>query len=364
VSPGIRGLLNSNIRWRRIVTLSRPRGDEMAEKQTLGISCHDAFAVEYQGESKARTGKPIASIVIPTRNRIDELRELLQSIVRQSVPVEVHVMDDGADDATAEMIRLQFPKMRYHRIGTNRGPAFQRNRGIELASCNIVFPIDDDALFASPYTVKQTLSEFDHPRIAAVGIPYINVRQDTIIRQQAPHADKIYTTFAFVGAAHAIRRDVFLKVGEYREHFFIMGEEGDLCLRMLQHGFVTRLGTADPIHHMESPKRNLDRMDYYGHRNNILFAWHNVPMPYFPVHLLATTLNGFAWAIRARRFHKMMRGMACGYLHCYRLRKKRQPVPWRIYQLHRSLKKKGPQSLSSVAVILPPVETSQHGLQS
>jgi GT2 family glycosyltransferase len=250
-------------------------------------------------------------------------------------------MDDGADDATAEMIRIQFPQIHYHRIGTNRGPAFQRNRGIELASCNIVFPLDDDALFVSPYTVEQTLAEFDHPRIAAVGIPYINVRQDIFIRQRAPHSDKIYATFAFVGAAHAIRRDVFLNVGGYREHFFIMGEESDLCLRMLHVGFVTRLGNADPIHHLESPRRDLRRMDYYGCRNAVLFVWSNVPSLAFPLHLVATTVNCLRWSLEPRRFWLRLKGVLAGYRDCFKYA--RQPVSIRSYLHFRSLSRRAQQ---------------------
>ena len=39
-----------------------------------------------------------ASFVIPTRNRVEELRSLFRSLLRQGIPVEIHVMDDGDDD--------------------------------------------------------------------------------------------------------------------------------------------------------------------------------------------------------------------------------------------------------------------------
>jgi len=328
-------------------------------KKPVDMSFDKAFGTECQGEANVRNGKPVASIVIPTRNRIEELRELLQSIVKQSVPVEVHVMDDGADDATAEMIRLQFPSTNYHRLGTSRGPAYQRNRGIELASCNVIFPVDDDTLFVSPFTIQQTVSEFDHPRIGAVAMPYINIRRDQVVRQKSPVGKEIYVTFAFVGAAHAIRRDVFLKLDGFCEHFVIMGEEGDLCLRMLNKGYLTRVGSADPIYHLESPRRDWRRMDYYGRRNDILFAWQNVPMPYFPVHLVGTTLNGLFTALRVHRLKKMLQGLALGYVDCVRLRKWRSPVLKNIYRIYRALKKHGPLALSEVEPWLPALKVPQ-----
>src|SRR6516225_4371674 len=133
-----------------------------------------------------------ASIVVPTCKRIDEHRSLLRSAEAQTVNLEIHIMDDAADDATREMVASQFPRAHYHRLGTGQGPAFQRNRGIELASCDFVFPVDDDALFVSPRTVEQTLAEFGHPRVAAVAIPFINVRQDQTVRQRAPEDGHIY----------------------------------------------------------------------------------------------------------------------------------------------------------------------------
>ena len=264
-------------------------------------------------------------------------------------------MDDGSSDGTPELMRQQFPEVRFYQLASARGPAFQRNRGTELASCKIVFSLDDDAFFASPQTVAQTLAEFDHPRVGAVAIPFINVQQDRAIRQQAPSSG-IHVSDAFVGAAHAVRRDLFLRIGGYREHFFYMGEEGDLCLRMMNAGYVTRLGTADPVHHLESLRRNLSRADFSGRRNDILFCWHNVPMPYFPFHLLGTTLNGLAFGVRAGRIWKMLEGMASGYANSLRLWKERRPVSPEIYRLHRSLKKHGPRLLSEIEQRLPELD--------
>ncbi|HEY6329612.1 MAG TPA: glycosyltransferase family A protein [Blastocatellia bacterium] len=297
--------------------------------------------------------RPRASVVIPTCNRIDELRDLVISALAQTVPVEVLVMDDSESGAAGEMIHQEFPEVGYHHLAAGRGPAFQRNRGIQLASCDVVFPVDDDTIFTSHHTIGQTLSEFDHPRIAAVGIPYINVRQDSIVRQISPECGRTFVTSAFVGAAHAIRRTVFLRLGGYREHFFYMGEEGDLCLRMMSAGYVTRLGNADPIHHLESPRRNLRRAGFCGRRNDVLFVWHNVPALYLGPHLVGTTINGIRSAIGSHCFGKMMQGTADGYASIISRWHERQPISPRVYNLHRQLKKKGPQLLEQIEPALP-----------
>lgn len=281
-----------------------------------------------------------ASIVIPSCNRVDELRALIRSCLDQTVPVEIIVVDDAANDEVERMTRVGFSGVRYFRLGKAKGPAFQRNRGIELATSEIVFPLDDDSLFISPHTVEQTLAEFDHPRIGAVGIPYVNINHDARVLQAAPRDGAIHVTYGFVGAAHAVRRDVFLKLGGFREHFFYMGEESDLCLRMLSDGYVTRLGNADPIHHLESPRRSMKRASFSGRRNDIRFAWHNVPLPEFPLHLAGTTLNGFKAALTQGCFSSMVSGTAAGYTDLFRRWRERDPVSRRTYRLHRTLKKK------------------------
>jgi glycosyltransferase involved in cell wall biosynthesis len=308
-------------------------------------------------------GKPLVSVVITTKNRREELSYAIRSALSQAIPVEVLVIDDGSTDGTAEMVRAKFPSVRLERSATSMGYVEQRNRGARLATGDIIFSIDDDAFFTSPRIVAQTLAEFDHPRVGAVAIPYVEPNKSAMVHQHAPSKDGIFVTDSFIGTAHAVRKNLFLRVGGYRDVLVHQGEEMDFCIRMLDIGYVVRLGSADPVHHMESPRRDFGRMDYYGHRNNILFVWHNVPMPYLPFHLLATTVNGFTWAIRGRRFRKTMLGIASGYFECFRRGMNRRPVPRGIYRLHRVLKKNGPQLLSNIAVSLPPVDTS-NGFQS
>ncbi len=279
-----------------------------------------------------------ASVVIPTRNRDDELKVLLISVRAQTVPLEVLVMDDGASDETRYLIESEFPEVAYHRLGYSKGPAFQRNRGVELARSNIVFPFDDDTELPSPRTIEQTIAAFDDPRVGAVGMPYVNLRLDDIVRQRAPGQDGNYLIHAFVGAAHALRRDVFLSLGGYREHFFYMGEEGDFCVRLLQAGYITIAGRADIMHHYESPRRSLARADYYGRRNDILFVWHNAPLPAMAFHLPTTAINGIFFALTERRYRNMLRGAAAGWVNCATRFSDREPVDPDIYALYRLLK--------------------------
>jgi glycosyltransferase involved in cell wall biosynthesis len=273
--------------------------------------------------------------------------------------MEVLVMDDGSTDGTADMIRAEFPSVHYHRFAGGMGPCYLRNRGAELATTNYLFPIDDDAVFKSSRTVEQTLRDFAHPRVAAVGIPFVNVHRGPDIFQRAPDPARIHCIEAFVGASHAVRRDLFLQHGGYREHLFYMGEEGDLCARMLDRGYVTRVGTADePVQHYESPSRVMARAAYYGRRNDVLYSWHNVPWPAVLARLPGTTLNGVRFAFTKgfpqTTFHHL-RGLTAGYLQIPLRR--RQPLKRSTYRLLRQLRRRGMIALEEIEELLPPLSS-------
>lgn len=295
----------------------------------------------------------VATVVITTKNRKEDLRNAIRSALRQDVPIEVLVIDDASTDGTSDLVRREFPSVRLETAGSSQGYIVQRNRGARLASGPVIFSIDDDAIFTTPHVVRQTLADFDHPRVGAVAIPFININQDNAVRQKSPEPTGIYVAASYIGTAHAVRRDLFLKLGGYREFLFHQGEEADFCIRMLDAGYVTRLGTADPIHHFESPRRDHRRIAYYGHRNNILFAWHNAPATMLPLHVLATTCRGFIWGIKTRSIDQVTRGLVCGYGASLRAWRARQPVRCATYRLHRHLKNQGVMRLGDLADFPP-----------
>jgi glycosyltransferase involved in cell wall biosynthesis len=282
-----------------------------------------------------------ASVVIATKDRKEELRVALRSAVVQTARPHILVIDDGSTDGTAEMVRAEFPAVVLRRFEESRGLIVRRNEGARIATGDVIFSIDDDAAFSTPQVVGQTLREFDDPRIGAVAIPYIEPRKGNRLIQKAPDADTVWITDRFIGTAHALRRDIFLKLGGYREHLVHQGEESDYCVRMLDAGYFVRLGNADPIHHFESPRRDFRRMDYYGARNAILFVWQNVPWPAFPLHLLATTFNVLCWTFRPGRFIRRLRAVLAGYGWCVANWSARRPVARSSYVRARALREAG-----------------------
>lgn len=296
--------------------------------------------------------EPDASIVITTKNRKEELRVAVASALGQvGVALEVVVIDDGSNDGTTAMLLDEFPSVRIERRDQSAGLIVRRNEGARLARSPIVFSIDDDAAFPSPHTVRQTLAEFANPQVGAVAIPFINVRQDNRIRQLAPDEFRDYATFAYIGTAHAVRRDLFLSLGGYREILVHQGEESDFCIRLLDAGYFVKVGRSDPIHHFESPRRDNKRMSIHGRRNDLLFAVFNVPWVYLPVHIAATTINGMRFGLQAGHVAWAIEGIARGYATALLNLKERKPVSSQAYRYFRMLKRREMLPASAVAAV-------------
>lgn len=89
------------------------------------------------------------AVVIPTYRRPETLFGVLDALGRQSSPpdFEVVVVDDGSEDGTWERLRAYrapYPLRSFTQA--NAGPARARNRGVEVASGDIVVFLGDDTV--------------------------------------------------------------------------------------------------------------------------------------------------------------------------------------------------------------------------
>jgi GT2 family glycosyltransferase len=131
-----------------------------------------------------------------------------------------------------------------------------------------------------------------------VAIPYREPYKENLLRQVPPSIDGLWTTWGFIGTAHAVRRSIFLELGGYDESMVHQGEETDFALSCLKSGYLLLLGRSKEILHYESPKRDNLRMAFYGPRNTIYLLYKYSPfillfpmLPYVLVRLLFYSAN-------------------------------------------------------------------------
>ena len=110
------------------------------------------------------------SVIIPTYNRPAELRNTIESILKQTQkPYEIIIVDDG------DLKALPFEKesknvgIKYIYYKKDRpGLTESRNKGIELAKGSIIFFLDDDVIL-SPNYIEEILSVYNNDRKRVVG---------------------------------------------------------------------------------------------------------------------------------------------------------------------------------------------------
>lgn len=106
-------------------------------------------------------GGPAVSVVVPTFDRRARLQRVLAALAAQETDVafEVIVVSDGSTDGTDEYLDSGAPPLPVlARRQENAGPAVARNRGVEVATGDLVLFVDDD-LVPSPGLVARHVVE-------------------------------------------------------------------------------------------------------------------------------------------------------------------------------------------------------------
>ena len=95
------------------------------------------------------------SVVIPTYNRVAYLGRAINSVLKQSYPVnEIIVIDNGSTDQTLSFIKKKFASIRVI-IEKKRGVSFARNLGIKNCKYNWIAFLDSDDEWITDKIEKQ-----------------------------------------------------------------------------------------------------------------------------------------------------------------------------------------------------------------
>ena len=106
------------------------------------------------------------SVVIPTIDRVDNLRTTLASIARADPPPAEIVIVDASAERSAEEVAKEFG---VHYMHTAPGLTAQRNRGTERATGDVVVFLDDDVEVAADFFGRLADAYEDEDVVGATG---------------------------------------------------------------------------------------------------------------------------------------------------------------------------------------------------
>jgi len=191
---------------------------------------------------------PSVSIIIPVRNRPEEIGTCLESMSQIDYPpdkLEITVVDDASDDTTSEVVS-RFP-VRLISLKEHRQASFCRNLAAQRANGEILAFIDSDCL-ADPLWLRELVPAFKDPAVGAVG-----GLVDSYFREKGlDHYERVKSSlnmgprfkssiegdlFLYAPSCNLlVRRAVFLKVGGFENDMHV-GEDVDLCWRLQDEGY-------------------------------------------------------------------------------------------------------------------------------
>lgn len=201
------------------------------------------------------------SIIIAVYQRKDELRELLQSLTKQTdSDFEVVVVDDGSPEklfSVTEEFNTKLNIQYFYK--SNSGAGKSRNYGMERANGNYFIFLDSDTIAPENYieSIRKELTEnyvdaFGGPDAAdenfsdlqkAISFSMTSFLTTGGIRGGKKHIGKFQPRSFNMG----ISKEAFLKTGGFGE--LRIGEDPDLSMTLWENGFETRLFPESKVYH-------------------------------------------------------------------------------------------------------------------
>jgi glycosyltransferase involved in cell wall biosynthesis len=177
------------------------------------------------------------SVIIPTYNRRDFVREAIASVLAQSYQdFELIVVDDGSTDGTEDVVH-EFPQARYV-WQENRGVSSARNAGVALSRGALLAFLDSDDLWQPSKLVAQVAFFDEHPDARICQTEELWLRNGVRVNPRGKHRKPSGDIFAaslhlclVSPSAVMMRRELFEQMGGFDESLPAC-EDYDLWLRI------------------------------------------------------------------------------------------------------------------------------------
>jgi glycosyltransferase involved in cell wall biosynthesis len=194
------------------------------------------------------------SVIIPTYNREQYLRETIDSVMRQTfTDYELIVVDDGSTDGTADYVASLGPGVRLLKQ-SNAGPGVARNTGAAAAKGEYLAFLDSDDLW-SPWTLAvmaEIVESYERPTlINGCARPLSEVPVQEACHEGALQALHFSSYLASISESAptvgsgttTIRRDAFQAAGGFPDH----------RMNAEDHDFILRIGACRGFVQIVSP---------------------------------------------------------------------------------------------------------------
>lgn len=236
------------------------------------------------------------SILILTRDRKEELNKLIGSIrnlnTANNNEFEILIFDNGSKNKLTiqKLQKIGFVKnIRLLNSNKNIGLAAGRNLLARESKGKWLFFIDDDAFIPDDEFLRifiNFVKNFENDKLAVIACnviecykPWKNIYPfSRRILKKLDLKTPIKCSY-FLGGAHFIRREIFLKLNGYDGNLFFWGEELDFSYKLINKGYEIFFHPDLLVIHKKSKIKNLDKNieHLYFLRNKIYINYKYLP---------------------------------------------------------------------------------------
>ncbi|MDD5505572.1 MAG: glycosyltransferase [Candidatus Omnitrophica bacterium] len=212
---------------------------------------------------------PKVSLYIPCFNAEKTIQECLESVMRQSFPIdEVLIIDDGCQDKTADIVSKYPVKIIKH--DKNKGLAASRNSAFKQAQNEFVAALDADCLAYNDW-LKELLGCFEDENVAGSGgrlreRHYRKLADQWRLAHMQQNWGEAYLKDALFiyGSNSVFRKSRLERIGFYNDHDFRNHyEDVDLSERLHRKGYRLAYNPAAQAEHLRTDTINSLLKNYW-----------------------------------------------------------------------------------------------------
>ena len=254
----------------------------------------------------APTPQPSIDVIIPTRDRIDLVRNCIEALENKTTYQNWNVI--LLDNDSIEPESLEYFANSKYLVVPCPGPfnyAKIVNRGVEHSRAEYVVTLNNDTILMTPDWLERMVSLAALDDVGIVGAclldQYGHREHESIVispypqhlrtDSNYPHLDQFSRSTrdvaAVTGAVQMVKRDLWNSLGGMDERLAVTMNDIDLCLRAQSDTrFVLYTPDVQFIHHVSSSRGSLDPLE---DRNRFIRRWDifgTFKDPFFPEALL------------------------------------------------------------------------------
>ena len=287
--------------WRALPSSTAANPDSKPYAQTAGLMAVSEHLERTFGKGKAEAfetedlfvydvryhleEKPLVSIIMPTKDAVNYLREVIDSIEEKTEypNYEVLILDNNSEKEETfryfEEVTERYGNVRVVKAELPFNWSLLNNFGMKHAKGDVFIFMNNDMKVISPEWMTRLAEKALRPDCGVVGGLLLyedgTIQHAGVVSGMGGWAEHVFkgmkpvhygspflspmvtrNVTAVTGACMAISRKTIEEIGAFNENFIVCGSDIEICIRALQSGKVNIYDPYVKLYHYESKSRD------------------------------------------------------------------------------------------------------------